>query len=128
MPAWLSPAEQKLSPASPSLQHSPKEHVAAAEARTCCRYQKRLTAPKAALCRRPVLWLRRCLRTVAKAEGFLNVLPIQTAPKQPGSAGGNPSNRSMRVPGDGAAPAGSIAARTRILLKNNIKMQIMQDF
>lgn len=45
---------QKLSPASPSLQHSPKERVAAAEARTCCRYQKLLTAPKAAVCRRPI--------------------------------------------------------------------------
>lgn len=39
----------------PSLQSSPKEHFAAAEARTCCRHQNLLTAPKAAISRRPVL-------------------------------------------------------------------------
>lgn len=44
----ISSRTKKLSPVSPRLQNSPKENFAAAEARTCCRYQKLLTAPKAA--------------------------------------------------------------------------------
>lgn len=121
---WLSPAEGKLSPESPSLQNSAKEHIAAGGARTCCRHQTLLTAPKAAVCRRPVLALplsaHRCRGwKVFKHSHDLKqcrsnrVLQVETHPRGP-----------CRCLGVQPEP---ISARTTVLYQDNVKMDIMQD-
>lgn len=119
---WLSPAEQKLSSVSPSLQNSAKEHIAAAEARTCCRYQKLLTAPKAAICRRPVLASALSAHRCWGWKVFKHSHELKQCR----------SNRALQVETHPRGPCRCLGVQPEsisatILLKNNMNMQIMQD-
>lgn len=127
MPAWLSPAEQQLSHRAPASSTVPwstllqQKQGPATDMKSSQWFPK---LPFAGGWSLPlVLFALGCHGwKLFKCSSYLN------STERTGLHRWKPIQWSMQVPSDAAVPTGSIATRTKILLNNNIKMQIMQDF